>query len=187
LNLEGIAMPKTPEQYLKEPYARILIPNNDGGFSAEVLEFPGCFADGDTAEEAFRRLEAAAKAWIEAALDQGQEIPEPSSNTGFSGKLALRLPRSLHRQAMRMAERDGTSLNQFLVTAVAARVGAEDLWQRLVSRLPFVSVQVVSNTAAAALRIHGATGKRILGAATADTKSPAFVRMPPILSSMGSR
>jgi hypothetical protein len=33
-----------------------------------------------------------------------------------------------------MAERDGTSLNQFLVSAIAARVGAEDLYTRLIER-----------------------------------------------------
>ena len=34
-----------------------------------------------------------------------------------------------------MAERDGTSLNQFLATAIASRVGAEDLYTRLVQKL----------------------------------------------------
>src|SRR5712691_10885211 len=104
-------MPKSIQEYLKEPYARILIPDEEGGFSAEILEFPGCFAEGDTANEAMQNLEEAAEAWIEAALAQGLEIPEPMINQGYGGKIALRLPRGLHRQAARMAERDGTSLN----------------------------------------------------------------------------
>ncbi len=124
-----------PTAYLKEPYSRILIPNDDGTFSAEILEFPGCFAEGDTANEAIQNLEAAAEAWIEASLAQGQEIPEPEMNQGYGGKVALRLPRSLHRKAARLAERDGTSLNQFLVTAIAARVGAEDLYTRLAEQI----------------------------------------------------
>ena len=124
-------MQKTPEAYLKEPYSRILIPNDDGTFSGEVLEFPGCVAEGDTANQAMENLEAAAMSWIEASLEQGLDIPEPSLNQGFGGKVALRLPRSLHRQAARLAERDGVSLNQFLVTAIAARVGAEDFNTRL--------------------------------------------------------
>lgn len=123
-----------PKAYLKEPYTRILIPNEDNSFSAEILEFPGCFAEGETADEAMRNLEAAAESWIEASLAQGQEIPEPEANQGYGGKIALRLPRSLHRQASRMAARDGTSLNQFLVTAIAARLGAEDLYTQLTNR-----------------------------------------------------
>ncbi len=125
-------MTKTTEQYLKAPYARILIPESDGTYTAEILEFPGCLAQGDTAQEALANLEQAARGWIVAALEQGQEIPPPTTNQGFSGRLALRLPRSLHKQATRLAQRDGTSLNQFLVTAVAARVGAEDIFNKIV-------------------------------------------------------
>jgi antitoxin HicB len=135
---------KPPEDYLKEPYARILIPEADGTFSAELLEFPGCFSQGDSPNEAFRNLEEAAKSWIEAALDQGQEIPPPSANHGYSGKIALRLPRSLHRLAMRKAERDNVSLNQCLVTAIASWVGADDVYTRYAERLSRLSATTTS-------------------------------------------
>jgi antitoxin HicB len=128
-------MPKAAQDYLKEPYARILIPEEEGGYSAEILEFSGCFAEGETADEAMQALERAADAWIQAALDQGQEIPPPFRNQGYGGKIALRLPKSLHRQATEFAERDGTSLNQFLVSAIAARVGAEEFYNRLTTQV----------------------------------------------------
>lgn len=139
-------MNQSPEVYLKEPYSRILIPNEDGTYSAEIFEFPGCFAEGATPDEAIRNLEAAAESWIEASLAQGLEIPEPAMNQGYGGKIALRLPRSLHRQAARMAERDGTSLNQFLVTAIAARVGAEDFFTRLAERFEQRLATTATNT-----------------------------------------
>ncbi|HEY7506323.1 MAG TPA: type II toxin-antitoxin system HicB family antitoxin, partial [Nitrososphaera sp.] len=120
---------------LKKPYARILIPEEEGGYSAEILEFPGCFAEGETADEAMQALDRAAEAWIQAALDQGQENPSPFRNQGYGGKIALRLPKSLHRQATEFAERDGTSLNQFLVSAIAARVGAEEFYNRLTTQV----------------------------------------------------
>jgi predicted RNase H-like HicB family nuclease len=123
------------QEYLKKPYARILIPEEEGGYSAEILEFPGCFAEGETADEAMQALDRAAEAWIQAALDQGQEIPSPFRNQGYGGKIALRLPKSLHRQATEFAERDGTSLNQFLVSAIAARVGAEEFYNRLTTQV----------------------------------------------------
>ncbi|MEP6774964.1 MAG: toxin-antitoxin system HicB family antitoxin, partial [Chloroflexota bacterium] len=103
--------------------------------SFQFLEFPGCFAEGNTADEAIHNLEAAAESWIEVSLAKGQEIPEPAMNQGYGGKVALRLPRSLHRQAARMADRDGVSLNQFLVTAIAARLGAEDFYSRLCDKM----------------------------------------------------
>lgn len=127
---------KSPEEYLKQPYSRVLIPDEKTGtFTAEILEFPGCISQGDTAQEAYERLEEAAKGWIEAGLDLGQEIPPPALVHGYSGKFALRLPKSLHCQAARAAERDGTSLNQFIVTALAEKIGAATLFDRLAHRL----------------------------------------------------
>src|SRR5438874_2282070 len=85
---------------LRKPYARILTPDAEGrGFTAEILEFFGCIAQGNTAAEAFENLEETADDWIEASLAMGQEIPEPVSNVGYAGKIALRLPRGLHRLA----------------------------------------------------------------------------------------
>ena len=123
-----------PEEYLKQPYARILIPDEDG-YSAEILEFPGCYAQGDTPDEAYKNLEETARGWIESSLERGLEIPPPSINAGYAGKVALRLPRSAHRLAARMAERDGVSLNQFLVSSISARIGAEDLYGRIVQNI----------------------------------------------------
>ncbi|MBI5565662.1 MAG: toxin-antitoxin system HicB family antitoxin [Chloroflexi bacterium] len=131
--------------YLTKPYSRILIPDDTGTYAAEILEFPGCFAEGTTPDEAMRHLEEAAESWIEVCLERGLDIPEPAMNQGYNGKIALRLPRSLHRQAARMAERDGTSLNQFLVTAIAARLGAEDFYTRLVERFEFRMATTAAN------------------------------------------
>jgi antitoxin HicB len=125
---------KTIKEYLKLPYSRILIPEEDGRFSAEVLEFSGCIAQGDNAGEAFDNLEQAAKLWLAACLRDGKDIPPPAVNYGYSGKFVLRLPRDLHRIASRKAERDAVSLNQCIVSSVAAWVGADNLLERMVSR-----------------------------------------------------
>jgi predicted RNase H-like HicB family nuclease len=128
-------MSKSIQEYLKEPYARILIPDEQGGYSAEILEFPGCFAEGETPNETMQALERAAESWIQAALDQGQEIPVPFINQGYGGKVALRLPRSIHRQAAQFAARDSTSLNQHLLSCIAGGIGASELYTRLANQL----------------------------------------------------
>ena len=126
---------KTAKSYLTLPYARIVIPTEPSGFHAQILEFPGCFAQGETLEEAYSNLENAAESWIEVCLAQGHSVPEPSSSQTFSGRIVLRLPKSLHKQATRLAERDQTSLNTFLLSAVSSKVGAEEFYNVLTHRL----------------------------------------------------
>ncbi len=137
--MEMVTSTDNADLYLKKPYTRILIPETDGTFRGEILEFPGCIATGDTPAEALSALEDTAGAWLAAALANGQTIPAPIEANDFSGGLALRLPRSLHKKAARMAERDGVSLNQLVVASVAEYVGersnsgTERSWHKLVA------------------------------------------------------
>jgi len=123
------------QDILNKPYARILIRNKDGRYTAQILEFPGCVAEGDTPDEAIADLDKAASSWIEVAIEQNESIPEPLASYGYSGKISLRVPKSIHKQAVRFAQRDDVSLNQFFTTAIAARVGVEDFCEHLVRRL----------------------------------------------------
>ena len=137
------------EDYLKRPYTRLIIPDEETGtFTAKIAEFPGCIAQGDTAKDAYESLEEAAKSWIEAALDLGQQIPSPLIEQEYGGKFALRLPRSLHRQASLAADREGTSLNQFIVYAVSEKMGALNLYEavaeRLIARIELQNVELRS-------------------------------------------
>lgn len=50
-------------------------------FGVVVPDLPGCFAAGDTMDEALADAEAAALAWIDAMLDRSQPIPAPSTIT----------------------------------------------------------------------------------------------------------
>jgi predicted RNase H-like HicB family nuclease len=113
----------TAAEYLKRPYGRLLVPEDEGGYRAEILEFPGCFAEGETAAEAAENLEDAASSWLEATIAKGQTIPEPMEELEYSGKLVVRLPKSLHRRAAFAANREGVSLNQFIVSSIAEQVG----------------------------------------------------------------
>src|SRR5262249_5112697 len=101
-------------------------PNGVGGFTAEILEFPGCVTEGDTAAEAMQNLEEAASGWIQGMLEHDNPIPPPANVEGYSGKFALRMPRTLHREVVRFAERDKVSVNTYLVMAIAEKVGADN-------------------------------------------------------------
>ena len=113
----------TATEYLKKPYGRLLVPEDEGGYRAEIVEFPGCFAEGETAAEAAANLEDAAHSWLEATIAKGQTVPAPMEELDYSGKLVVRLPKSLHRHAAYAANREGVSLNQFIVSSIAEQTG----------------------------------------------------------------
>lgn len=112
-------------EHLKKPYARVLVPETDGSYRAEIMEFPGCITLGDTQAEALESLERVAESWIEATIEIGQKIPEPNECQEYSGRLVVRLPKSAHRNAARLAAMDGVSLNTFIVAAISAQIGGK--------------------------------------------------------------
>jgi antitoxin HicB len=99
-----------------------LTPNKDGTWFARIVEFPGCMTEGQTQEAALARLAEAMSDWVEVCLEDGDPIPEPFRND-FSGKFVVRVPKSLHRDVVRQAEREGVSLNQFVAIQLARSVG----------------------------------------------------------------
>lgn len=117
---------KRVNAYLKLPYSRILIPQEGGGYSTEILEFPGCFSEGETAEEAYANLESTARSWIAACLEGGMPIPDPITNYDASRQKStflLRMPMSLHTQAAKAAKKEGVSLNQYIIWLLSHKLG----------------------------------------------------------------
>jgi antitoxin HicB len=115
----------SPEQYIGLPYHLMLVRDNeDKGkpWTASVEELPGCTSRGKTSEEALSGIEAAMASWISTALEEGREVPEPKSATTHSGRLLLRMPRTLHADLTRASEREGVSLNQFITDVLAGAI-----------------------------------------------------------------
>jgi antitoxin HicB len=113
------------KDYATLPYHLMVVRDDeDKGrpWTAIVEELPGCTAHGRTADEALNGLQSALTAWIEVALEHGREIPQPKSAGSHSGRLLLRMPRTLHAELTRVADREGVSLNQFITDALASAV-----------------------------------------------------------------
>src|SRR5271154_1029776 len=134
------------KQYLQQPYARIILPESDGTYRSEILEFPGCISTGGSAAEALSQLEEVTKSWLLAALDAGQDIPQPIENSNdFSGRLVLRLPKSLHKKAAWMAEREGVSLNQLIVSSLAESIGEKNPAPNNVTAVQYLTIAGSAN------------------------------------------
>ncbi len=61
-------------------YAVILEPTGTG-YSAYAPDLPGCIAVGSTREETIQSMREAMTFHIESMLEDGDEIPEPTSST----------------------------------------------------------------------------------------------------------
>lgn len=55
-----------------------------GGFLAFVPDLPGCMSDGATYEEAGYNIVGAIESWIEAAMELGGPVPEPTRGRVFA-------------------------------------------------------------------------------------------------------
>jgi predicted RNase H-like HicB family nuclease len=120
----------------------IFYSDEDEGFIALASDLPGCSAFGETRADAANEIQDAICAWIEAAEKAGNPIPEPSKRGADSlpsGKILLRLPRTLHGQLVEQAQREGTSLNQFLLYVITSNTSAQLVATTVVDKLAAAS------------------------------------------------
>jgi antitoxin HicB len=113
---------KTLDYYRSLPYT-VEVRHNEDGWFAKVVDLPGCMTWADTFEELGPMIEDAKLGWIEDAMEHGDPVPEPRPTEDFSGKVVLRMPKSLHRDLVRKAKDEGVSLNQIMVANLARSVG----------------------------------------------------------------
>jgi antitoxin HicB len=107
---------KDVNYYLSLPYTFQVRHVEDDGqsyFWANVKELDGCHTNADTWEEAYADLQQVLKDHIEIKLEYGDPIPEPQEE--YSGKILVRVPKSLHRQLIFKADEEGISLNQYML------------------------------------------------------------------------
>lgn len=109
--------------FVSLPYRIELHPAAEGGFVASIPDLSGCITQGETKEETLVLIEDAKAAWIEIALEDGLDIPEPIPEDEFSGKFNLRIPKSLHRDLTKRAEREKVSLNMLATYLLSASMG----------------------------------------------------------------
>lgn len=109
-------------------YKKNIFPyNNKNGSVSWVVEFPdltGCSAVGETEEEALRESKTASGLWLDEYFEEHKCYPAAKevSNT-YSGRLVLRLPKTLHKEIAIQAEEEGVSLNTLIITLISQNYG----------------------------------------------------------------
>ncbi|CAN5830313.1 type II toxin-antitoxin system HicB family antitoxin [soil metagenome] len=107
--------------YMGLPYT-VEIRHDEDGWFAQVRELPGCMTWADTFNALGPMIEDAKRGWIEDALEHGDPIPVARPTKDYSGRVNLRMPKTLHRDLVHRAEEEGVSLNQLMITSLAQTV-----------------------------------------------------------------
>jgi predicted HicB family RNase H-like nuclease len=88
-------------------------------FEARIAEFPDICEYGDNFDEAYKLAIDSIETTALLLREQGKSIPDPIIHAdNYSGRVTLRLPKSLHRALVNAADNEGISLNQHLTNVL---------------------------------------------------------------------
>lgn len=116
---------KPLEYYLALQYPVTIEAAPEGGYFIEISALHGCYSQGETIEEAIKNIEEARQLWIEVAYEEGVDIPLPEDKE-YSGTIIVRGPKNLHRRLDQLADREGVSLNQYIVSTLSHATGVAE-------------------------------------------------------------
>ena len=118
--------------------------DEDQEYIATCPAFPGLTAFGKTEEKALKEAKIALAGFIETYKANNLALPETTIHKRVSGKFQLRLPKSLHSLAVRMAHREGVSLNSYIADAVRAKVAGDQVGNRVLNEVRELIAQTSS-------------------------------------------
>lgn len=115
-------------------------------FEARVKELPDLVEYGESFEEAYELAVDAIETTAAVFAERGRPMPPPVAPADeYSGRVTLRIPRSLHRALAEAADAEAVSLNQHLVNvltyysgyAAGSQAVAEgDIWRTVMPADP---------------------------------------------------
>lgn len=110
-------------RYKIEVYS--LSDQDGGGFVAEIPKL-GAIGDGDSPEEAIKDVKEVAIEFLKILQEDNKKLPEADiykSAEEYSGKFALRMSKSTHKQVAERAEEEGISVNQLINQYITMGIG----------------------------------------------------------------
>lgn len=116
----------------------LLWSEEDQGFIATCPDFPGLSAFGETPEEALSEARTALELFIASLKASGDELPKPTECVDYSGQIRLRMPKTLHSSLAYKADKEGVSLNTWLITLLAERNATSKLVDKVCSKIDCV-------------------------------------------------
>ena len=91
---------KRIEEYMKKPYRMTITQDENGIFTLFFPDLPGCITTGETPDKVLSNSLDAKREWFNACIENGIEIPEPSTRHGsdWNDSMALEMIRNDARE-----------------------------------------------------------------------------------------
>ncbi|HDU8612179.1 TPA: toxin-antitoxin system HicB family antitoxin [Morganella morganii] len=112
--------------------------DGDTFYMATVLEIPDLREYADTSDFARDLMLDSITTAFEMCMENGTKFPEPSSNIeqpNVSGRVTLRLSKTLHYNCITHAQSDGVSLNTFISNCLSAHIEKQISDQTMLSNI----------------------------------------------------
>ncbi|MBJ8796740.1 type II toxin-antitoxin system HicB family antitoxin [Citrobacter freundii] len=89
---------------------------------ARVEELPDILEFGETRDEAYELAIDTINTGQEMCFAEGTHFPSPKNfvDANVSGRVTLRLPKSVHANCIKLAEEEGVSLNSYILTCITS-------------------------------------------------------------------
>jgi len=172
---------KTLDYYKSVKYPIELVETEEGVIVSHP-DLPGCHSFGETIADAIASLGEVRSLWLEGHFKHYGSAPEPRREDDYSGKFILRVPKYLHRDLEKAARREGTSLNQLVVSLLSKSLAQRESGKessRLRESLDQVCIRLDSLCGASRLftgNVRASTSVRYLP--QASSKKDDVVGMP---------
>ncbi len=116
-------------------------------FEARVTELPDVAEYADSYEEAYALAIDTIEITAQALSEQGKEMPLPIIPVDdYSGRVTLRLPKTLHKSLATFADQEGVSLNQHLVSLLSYFSGYANARESHTLNVQWYTPEIVSSS-----------------------------------------
>ena len=119
-------------------------------YVVKYFDLETVYGVGDTIQEAIEEAQGNLEVFLQFCADNNIEIPEPSSHEDFeySGKVTLRMPKSLHRLVDERAKEEGVSINLLLNNAISGYIASSNTKDAIVNETfeKFICYQQMLNS-----------------------------------------
>ena len=105
---------------------RPLSEEDGGGYLISFPDFSECISDGNTIAEAIENGMDALQETIAALESLNMPVPEPGSESSYSGKFIQRVPKSIHARLVMRAKQEGVSMNSLVTSILAESLGRRE-------------------------------------------------------------